>query len=138
MNTLVFVDFPSPDPEATARFYHDLFGWNVEGRPTGDFHRFVPGDGWLHMGTYNTATQTPDPNGPQDLPARAGLQPRTYIKVDDEPQVYLDKAEKLGARVLWGEAFWPEWGGWHGSFMDPWGNQICLWYKGKPAPESEG
>ena len=134
MNTLVFVDFPSPDPAATAKFYHELFGWNVEGRPEGDFHRFVPGEGWLHMGTYNTATQTPDPN-PKQLPPRQGLQPRTYIKVDDEPSVYLEKAERLGATILWGEGFWKEWGGWHGSFMDPWGNQICLWYKDKPAPD---
>ena len=42
-NTLIFVDFPSDDVEACARFYHDVFGWEVEGRPTGVFHRGVPG-----------------------------------------------------------------------------------------------
>jgi predicted enzyme related to lactoylglutathione lyase len=136
-NTLVFVDFPSPDPAATARFYAELFGWHVEGRPEGDFHRFVPGEGWLHMGTYNSRTQTPDPTKPKEAPSRQGLQPRTYIKVESDPAEYIAKAEGLGATVLWGETWWPEFGGWHASFLDPWGNQICLWYKGKPGPNGE-
>ena len=33
-NALIFVDFPSDDPEASAVFYHEVFGWEVEPRPT--------------------------------------------------------------------------------------------------------
>ena len=131
-NTLVFVDFPTPDPAAAQRFYEEVFGWTIEPRPAGDFHRIVPGEG-LHLGIFNSATQTPDPN-PKAAPARAGLQPRTYILVEDEPDTYVDEAVKLGGTELWREAYWGEFDGWHASFLDPWGNQIVVWYKGKPAP----
>ena len=80
-NTLIFVDFPSDDPEATARFYEQVFGWEVEGRPAGVFHRIVPGDeflsdgepsgvGNLHMGIHNVANARPHPDP-------AGVGPRT-------------------------------------------------------------
>ena len=34
-NTLIFVDFPSTDPAASAEFYAAVFGWEVEPRPEG-------------------------------------------------------------------------------------------------------
>ena len=42
-NPLIFVDLPSPDPEATSRFYADLFGWKYNRRPAGEFHEILPG-----------------------------------------------------------------------------------------------
>ena len=73
-NTLIFVDFPSTDPEATGRFYAEVFGWEVEGRPAGAFHRIVPGQnfqlarqrsavgvGNLHMGIYDVNDGRPNP-----------------------------------------------------------------------------
>src|SRR3546814_4266102 len=75
-HTLIFVDLPSPDPEASGRFYEAVFGWTVEGRPAGTFHRIVPGGefpgpdgkdsgvGNLHLGIYSTANPVPDPNVP--------------------------------------------------------------------------
>jgi predicted enzyme related to lactoylglutathione lyase len=42
-NTLIFVDLPSTDPAASAAFYEAVFGWEVEPRPEGVFHRIVPG-----------------------------------------------------------------------------------------------
>ena len=66
-NTLIFVDFPSDDPRASASFYAEVFGWEVEPRPGGVFHRIVPGQhfllddgspspvGNLHMGIFNVA-----------------------------------------------------------------------------------
>ena len=53
-NRLIFVDFPSTDPEASARFYNEVFGWEVEPRPAGVFHRIVPGrsDISRRAGTY--------------------------------------------------------------------------------------
>ncbi len=125
MNTLVFVDLPVDDPVAAQKFYEDLFGWTINPRPAGDFHQIVPGEG-LHIGLFSTSTQTPDPK-PSPAAERQGLQPRTYILVDDAPQVYLDKAVALGATELWGEAWWGEFNGYHAAFRDPWGNQILLW-----------
>ena len=72
-NTLIFVDFPSPDPLAAAAFYRAVFGWEVEPRPEGVFYRIVPGEffpgadgspsdvGNLHMGIFETTLAAPDP-----------------------------------------------------------------------------
>lgn len=125
MNTLVFVDLPTPDPVAAQRFYEELFGWTINPRPAGEFHQIVPGEG-LHLGLFNSGTQPPDPD-PAPKPSRQGVQPRTYILVDDAPQVYLDKAVSLGATKLWDEHWWGEFNGFHASFLDPWGNQMVMW-----------
>ena len=42
-NPVIFVDFPSPDPEATSQFYADLFEWEFKRRPAGVFHEVLPG-----------------------------------------------------------------------------------------------
>src|SRR3990170_2327251 len=81
-NTLIFVDFPSTDPVASAEFYAAVFGWEVEPRPEGVFHRIVPGQnftidddgtqgptGNLHMGIFNVANARPHPDP-------AGAEPR--------------------------------------------------------------
>ena len=68
--------------------------------------------------------QQPDPVA---LPERSGVQPRTYILVDDTPTAYLEKAVALGATKLWDEGFWDEFNGYHAAFLDPWGNQIVMW-----------
>lgn len=130
-NTLVFVDFPSPDPAATQRFYEAVFGWQIEGRPTGDFHRIVPGEG-LHLGIYNERSQVPNPQPDPSLQRGRGLMPRTYILVENPPDSYLPAVEANGGTVLWREAYWGEFDGWHASFLDPHGNQIIMWYK-RPA-----
>ncbi len=125
MNTLVFVDLPCSDPVAAQAFYEQLFGWTINPRPAGEFHQIVPGEG-LHLGLFNSETQPPDP-APKPQPPRQGVQPRTYILVDDAPQVYLDRAVALGATKLWDEGWWDEFNGYHASFLDPWGNQIVMW-----------
>ena len=135
-NTLVFVDFPSPDPEATQRFYEAVFGWTIEGHPTGDFHRIVPGEG-LHLGIYNQRSQVPNPQPDPSLQRGHGLMPRTYILVENAPDTYLPAVEQNGGTVLWREAYWAEFDGWHASFLDPHGNQIVMWWKGRPGPGKE-
>ena len=42
-NPLIFVDLPTPDPEATSRFYEELFEWKINRRPAGEFHEILPG-----------------------------------------------------------------------------------------------
>jgi predicted enzyme related to lactoylglutathione lyase len=149
-NTLIFVDLPSPDPPATADFYREVFGWEVEGRPAHVFHRIVPGGefllddgtasgvGNLHMGIYDVHTALPDPNlqpaGGTDRPS--GPLPRVYILVspDDSQDRILARAEALGAEILWRDWYWSEFNGFHSSFRDPWGTQIVLWTKGGESP----
>jgi predicted enzyme related to lactoylglutathione lyase len=149
-NTLIFVDLPSPDPAASGRFYGEVFGWNVEGRPEGVFHRIVPGGeflldgepsgvGNLHIGIYSTKLPVPEPN---DEPAAGGALPsgslpRIYVLVsdDDSQERILAKAEELGAEILWRDWYWEEFNGFHSSFRDPWGVQIVLWTKGGDDPQ---
>jgi len=125
-NKLIFVDMPSSDPAATQRFYEQLFGWQINPRPEGEFHQIVPGDG-LHLGIFNAQSQPPDPAPGSLAPRGGGVEPRVYILVDDTPTRYLDKAVALGATRLWDEHHWGEFNGYHASFRDPWGNQIVMW-----------
>lgn len=149
-NTLIFVDLPTPDPAATARFYAEVFGWVVEGRPEGVFHRAVPGNeflladgspsgvGNLHVGLFETNESRPDPNDPPaGVGAPSGAQTRVWILVsdDDSQDAILDRAEARGAKILWRDGYWGEFNGFHGSFRDPWGVQVVLWTKGGDNPE---
>jgi predicted enzyme related to lactoylglutathione lyase len=147
-NTLIFVDFPSPDPGATARFYADVFGWEVEGRPAGQFHRIVPGQefqldngqpsgvGNLHMGIYAVADGRPHPSGYDDPTPATGRGVRVYILVsdDDSQDRILDTARERGATLLWRDHYWGEFNGFCGAFRDPWGTEIVLWSKGGDNP----
>lgn len=150
-NTLIFVDFPSDDPEASANFYAEVFGWVVEGRPAGVFHRAVPGGhfpledgspspiGNLHMGIFNVnnARPHPDPAGvePREL-SRSGRTARTWVLVadDDTEDRILEAAERLGATILWRNHYWAEFNGFSGAFVDPWGNTLLTWTKGGDNP----
>jgi predicted enzyme related to lactoylglutathione lyase len=148
-NTLIFVDFPSTDPEATGRFYAEVFNWEVEGRPAGKFHRIVPGQnfllddgtqspvGNLHMGIFDVNDGRPNPTGYDKPTLPTGLGPRVYILVseDDTQDRILDTAEKLGATVLWRNHYWGEFNGFCGAFRDPWGTEIILWSKGGDDPQ---
>jgi catechol 2,3-dioxygenase-like lactoylglutathione lyase family enzyme len=150
-NTLIFVDFPSDDPEASGRFYADVFGWEVEPRPAGVFHRIVPGQhfqlddgtegptGNLHMGIYNVnnARPHPAPDGvePRSV-TRDGRTARVWVLVsdDDSQERILQTAERLGATILWRNHYWKEFNGFNSAFQDPWGNTLVLWTKGGDDP----
>lgn len=150
-NTLIFVDFPSDDVEACARFYGDVFRWEVEGRPTGVFHRGVPGGffpledgsdstvGNLHVGFADVRNYRPHPDPAGSEPrtlARGGRGVRAWILVsdDDTEDDILDRAEKHGAKVLWRHHYWREFNGFNGAFEDPWGTTVVLWTKGGTDP----
>ncbi len=151
-NTLIFVDIPADDTNAAGEFYHRVFGWEVEGRPAGVFHRIVPGGffagpdgndsevGNLHLGIYavGNARPHPDPAGvePRQL-NRSGRALRLWILVsdDDSEDAILQRAEDNGATVLWRHHYWKEFNGFNGAFEDPWGNTIVLWTKGGDDPQ---
>lgn len=151
-NTLIFVDLPSDDVEACARFYHDVMGWMVEGRPDGVFHRAVPGGffpledgsdspiGNLHLGfsDVNNMRPHPDPAGvePRHM-STGGRAMRLWVLVgdDDSEDAILDRAEQHGAKVLWRHHFWKEFNGFNGAFEDPWGNTVIAWTKGGDDPQ---
>ena len=146
-NTLIFVDFPSDDPAASAAFYSEVFGWVVEPRPEGVFHRIVPGQnfkiddgsqgptGNLHMGISNVANRRPHPKPegaePRQL-STGGHGTRTWILVsdDDDADSIMQRALDLGATELWSHHYWAEFNGFSDAFLDPWGNELVLWTKG--------
>ncbi len=150
-NALIFVDFPSSDPEASASFYREVFGWEVEPRPAGVFHRIVPGQnfllddgsqspiGNLHMGIHNVANARPhpDPDGvePRTL-ADNGRTVRVWILVsdDDSSDAIMDRAVARGATELWRDHYWAEFKGFNAAFKDPWGNTLILWTKAGDDP----
>lgn len=147
-NTYIFVDLPSTDPAATATFYANVFGWDVEGRPQDLFHRAVPGDeflkdgepsgvGNLHLGIYNVADGRPNPNGYDDHSLAVGRGIRVYILVsdDDNEDAILERAAANGAEILWRHHYWEEFNGFNGAFRDPWGNEIVLWSKAGDEPQ---
>ena len=111
-NTLIFVDFPSDDPEASAAFYAEVFGWEVEGRPDGRLPpRSCPAGtsrsttaapspiGNLHIGIYDVANARPhpDPAGvePRQL-SDDGRSARVWILVsdDDTQDAILDRGRE--------------------------------------------
>ena len=126
-NPLIFVDIPSPDPEASSQFYATLFDWEFNRRPADEFHEILPGIK-PNLGIHK-----------EDAPI-AGPIPRIYVMVDDPPE-YLQRALDMGATKLWDEVHWEEFDGRHAAFRDPWGNEVVLWRnKGtyKPGGPSRG
>lgn len=113
INPVIFVDFPTEDPEAMSSFYAELFGWTYNRRPAGEFHEILPG---LKPNLGMHKAEVP----------MTGPVPRVYVMVDDPP-TYLRRAEAKGATVLWEEKHWDEFGGDLAAFRDPWGAEIVLW-----------
>jgi len=149
-NTLIFVDLPSSDPAAAARFYAEVFGWRNDEKPAGVYHRMVPGGnfknsdgtdsaiGNLHLGIFDAANARPHPNKdgvePRTL-STDGRKPRIWILIgDDTADRILAAAEERGATILWRDHYWSTFNGYNGAFEDPWGNEILLWGKGGDAP----
>lgn len=151
-NTLIFVDLASDDPEATGKFYAEVFGWTNEGRPAGKYHRLVPGQnftnkdgtqsdiGNLHIGIFNSNNTRPHPSpegtGPRAL-SRGDRKARLWVLVsdDDTPERILSAAEARGAKILWKDHYWKEFNGYNWAFEDPWGNEIILWGKAGENPQ---
>lgn len=151
-NTLIFVDFPSTDPAASAEYYAAVFGWEVEPRPEGVFHRIVPGGqfplddgtpgptGNLHMGIYQAANARPHPDPAGTEPRRlaeGGRTARTWILVSDDDSIerILGEAVGRGGTELWRDHYWAEFNGFNAAFVDPWGNTFVLWGKGGDTPQ---
>ena len=113
VNPVIFVDWPTTDPEAMSQFYADLFGWSFNRRPAGEFHEILPGLK-PNLGMHKSDDKV------------SGAVPRVYVMVEDPPAM-LRRAEEKGATVLWEERHWDEFGGDLAAFRDPWGAEIVLW-----------
>ena len=111
-----WVDTAQPDPEAAARFYGDLFGWEFQDRGTGYFVAQLGGRAVAGIGAR--------PDGEPQAPGW-----NTYICVDNADDAAAN-VENAGGRVL-SEPFDVSGAGRMGVFADPAGAVFCVWQANK-------
>ena len=122
-NTIVHFEIPADNPERAAKFYRDLFGWNIDKweNPNGIEYwlvKTVPTD-------EQGMPQRPGVNGglmPRMYPSQ---QPINYISVESVDKA-VSKAERLGAKVMMGKTPVPGMG-WFAQLTDPEGNVLAVW-----------
>jgi uncharacterized protein len=124
-STIVHFEIPADQPERAAKFYRDLFGWDIkqyEGSAAGGM------DYWM-VRTVPTDAQgqptRPGVNGGLMRRMFPGQTPVNYIavpKVDD----FVRKAERLGAKILMGKQPVPGMG-WFAQMADTEGNVFAIW-----------
>jgi len=122
-HTIVHFEIPADQPERAAKFYRELFGWNI--------------NRWENPGGMEYWMVETVPNDAEGRPVRqgvnGGLMPRmypsqppvNYIAVEDVDKA-VAKAERLGAKVLMGKHPVPGMG-WFAQLSDTEGNVFAVW-----------
>ncbi|MFN2432783.1 MAG: VOC family protein [Gemmatimonadota bacterium] len=125
-HTLVHFEIPADDPERAARFYRELFGWQVEkweGGGAGGLPEY-----WMVMTV---------PADEQGRPTRAGVNggmmrrqqpdqaPVNYVGVENVDE-YVKKAERLGGQLVVPKQAVSTMG-WFAWLKDPEGNVFGVW-----------
>lgn len=108
-----YLRIPATDPQASAEFYRDVFGWSVHtDRAEPSFE-----DGTGHVIGHFLSNQA--------VAGEAGVRP--YVFVDDIDAMLL-RVRAAGGAVV--EQPYPEGDLWVATFRDPAGNVIGIWQKG--------
>jgi len=122
-NTIVHFEIPADQPERAAKFYRELFGWNI--------------NRWENPGGMEYWMVETVPADAEGRPVRQGVNgglmrrmfpgqaPVNYIAVDDLDQ-FAKKAERLGAKVVVGRQPVPGMG-WFAQLSDTEGNIFAIW-----------
>jgi uncharacterized protein len=123
-HTIVHFEIPADQPERAARFYQDLFGWDIQ--------KYEGAAGGIEYWMVRTV-----PTDEKGMPSRpgvnGGLMPRmypgqatvNYINVEDVEE-FTRKAEQLGAKTMMPKSPVPGMG-WFAQFTDPEGNVFAIW-----------
>jgi predicted enzyme related to lactoylglutathione lyase len=122
-NSVAHFEIYADDPNALGQFYKSLFDWNIEPIPGMDYHWIKTVD----TDAKGMPTQTGGINGgmmkrPQGYNTRAWI---NYVNVDSV-DTYVDRAQKMGAKVMKGKSAVPGMG-WFAMLTDPQGNEFALW-----------
>jgi predicted enzyme related to lactoylglutathione lyase len=123
-HTVVHFEIPADDPERAAKFYRELFDWDIkkyEGAAGGIEYwmvRTVPTDA-------EGRPTRPGVNGGLMRRMFPGQAPVNYVDVGDVDE-FVRKAERLGAEVLMGKSPVPAMG-WFAQLKDPEGNVFAVW-----------
>jgi predicted enzyme related to lactoylglutathione lyase len=130
-HTIVHFEIPADQPERAAKFYRELFGWNID--------RYEGTDVGMEYWTVGTVP-TDDQGRPVRPGANGGLMPRMYpgqtpVNYIAVPSVdeFVAKAERLGAKVLMGKHPVPGMG-WFAQLSDTLGNVFAIWETDPSAP----
>ncbi|MBA3553694.1 MAG: VOC family protein [Gemmatimonadales bacterium] len=122
-HTVVHFEIPADQPERAAKFYRELFGWNI--------------NRWENPGGMEYWMVETVPTNEQGMPVRPGVNgglmprmfpdqvPTNYIAVADLDEA-VAKAERLGAKVLMGRQPVPGMG-WFAQLSDTEGNVFAMW-----------
>jgi uncharacterized protein len=122
-HTIVHFEIPADQPERAAKFYRELFGWNI--------------NRWENPGGIEYWMVETVPTNAEGRPARpgvnGGLMPRMYPKQPPVNYVAVEdvdaavaKAERLGAKVLMRRTPVPGMG-WFAQLSDTEGNVFAVW-----------
>jgi predicted enzyme related to lactoylglutathione lyase len=134
-HTIVHFEIPADQPERAARFYRELFGWDIE-RWDGSAEE-VEGMADYRPENFEYWMVKTVPTDEQGMPTRPGVNgglmrrvvpgqsPVNYINVESVDE-FVAKAEQLGAKVLMRRMPVPGMG-WFAQLTDTEGNLFALW-----------
>ena len=119
-HSIVHIEFWNSDPEAAAKFYSELFGWEIERSP-------MPGEagGEYIQGLTGGVADVAYPQADGEFSNPGDV--LVYVHSDDI-EASLAKVESLGGTVVVPNSEIPG-VGWFGIFTDPAGNRVAL-FKG--------
>jgi uncharacterized protein len=134
-HTVVHFEIPADQPERAAKFYRELFGWEISKWEGSAEEREGMADYRPENFEYWMVRTVPtDANG---MPTRPGVNgglmrrmfpgqaPVNYVSVDSVDE-FVKRAERLGAKILMGKTPVPGMG-WFAQFTDPEGNVFAIW-----------
>ena len=111
---IVHIEIPATDTKGSAKFYADMFGWELQHDSNFDYWMFRadggPGGGFVKVGET-------DPSAHMD---------------SDDIDADLAKVESLGGKIVQPKTEIPH-TGWFGIFTDPTGNRVALFTSMMPA-----
>ncbi len=122
-HTIVHFEIPADQPERAAKFYRELFGWNI--------------NRWENPGGMEYWMVETVPTNAEGMPVRPGVNgglmprmfpgqvPTNYIAVADLDEA-VAKAERLGAKVMMRRQPVPGMG-WFAQLTDTEGNVFAMW-----------
>jgi predicted enzyme related to lactoylglutathione lyase len=130
-HTIVHFEVPADNPERAAKFYRELFGWDIkrfEGSSEGMDYRPENFEYWM-VNTVPTDAQgrptEPGVNGGLMRRMFPNQAPVNYVSVESVDD-FVRKAERLGAKVLMGKSPVPGMG-WFAQLNDTEGNVFAIW-----------
>ena len=130
-HTIVHFEIPADQPERAAKFYRELFGWDIsrfEGSTEGMEYRDEGFEYWM-VKTVPTDDQgqptRPGVNGGLMRRMFPGQAPVNYINVSNVDE-FVRKAERLGAKVMLPKRPVPGMG-WFAQLTDTEGNAFAIW-----------